>query len=159
MTCRRMIRSLASHYLFEYAHPFYDGNGRTGRYLLALFLSEALSVPTVLSLSRAIAENRSIYYRAFSSVENALNRAEMTFFIYDMLTLVRIAQVNILERLSKSKEAFGSISARMDAFMEEQDLSDKEGSIMFVLAQFELFGMYGTATTEELAANIRLGNR
>lgn len=154
-----MISALASHYLFEYAHPFYDGNGRTGRYLLALFLSEALSVPTVLSLSRAIAENRSIYYRAFSSVENALNRAEMTFFIYDMLTLVRIAQVNILERLSKSKEAFGSISARMDAFVEEQDLSDKEGSIMFVLAQFELFGMYGTATTEELAANIRLGKQ
>lgn len=58
-----MISALASHYLFEYAHPFYDGNGRTGRYLLALFLSEALSVPTVLSLSRAIAENRSIYYR------------------------------------------------------------------------------------------------
>ena len=51
-----MISALASHYLFEYAHPFYDGNGRTGRYLLALFLSEALSVPTVLSLSRAIAE-------------------------------------------------------------------------------------------------------
>lgn len=43
--------------------------------------------------------------------------------------------------------------------MEEQDLSDKEGSIMFVLAQFELFGMYGTATTEELAANIRLGKQ
>ena len=58
-----MISALASHYLFEYAHPFYDGNGRTGRYLLALFLSEALSVPTVLSLSRAIAENRDVYKR------------------------------------------------------------------------------------------------
>ena len=30
---------------------------------------------------------------------------------------------------------------------------------MFVLDQFELFGMYGTATTEELAANIRLGKQ
>ena len=146
-----MISALASHYLFEYAHPFYDGNGRTGRYLLALFLSETLSVPTVLSLSRAIAENRSVYYRAFASVENALNRAEMTFFVSDMLTLVRIAQVSILERLLKSKEAFRAIEKQMDNLVQDQGLSDKEGSIVFVLAQFELFGMYGTATIDELA--------
>lgn len=154
-----MVSALASHYLFEYAHPFYDGNGRTGRYLLALFLSEALSVPTVLSLSRAIAENRNVYYRAFTSVENALNRAEMTFFIYDLLTLVRIAQVNILERLLKSKEAFGAIEERMGNLVRDQDLGDKEGSIVFVLAQFELFGMYGTATIDELACNIDLGKQ
>lgn len=154
-----MVSALASHYLFEYAHPFYDGNGRTGRYLLALFLSEALSVPTVLSLSRAIAENRNVYYRAFTSVENALNRAEMTFFIYDLLTLVRIAQVNIHERLLKSKEAFGAIEERMGSLVREQDLGDKEGSIVFVLAQFELFGMYGTATIDELARNIDLGKQ
>lgn len=154
-----MISALASHYLFEYAHPFYDGNGRTGRYLLALFLSETLSVPTVLSLSRAIAENRSVYYRAFASVENALNRAEMTFFVSDMLTLVRIAQVSILERLLKSKEAFRAIEKQMDNLVQDQGLSDKEGSIVFVLAQFELFGMYGTATIDELAWNIKLGKQ
>lgn len=154
-----MISALASHYLFEYAHPFYDGNGRTGRYLLALFLSEVLSVPTVLSLSRAIAENRSLYYQAFTSVENALNRAEMTFFIYDMLTLVRIAQITILERLSKSKAAFEDIEKQMDNLVKDQGLSDKEASIVFILAQFELFGMYGTATTDELAKGIDLGKQ
>ena len=57
------------HFLFGYIHPFFDGNGRTGRYLLALQLSRPLSQPTVLSLSRVIAENKATYYRAFDAVE------------------------------------------------------------------------------------------
>ncbi len=59
-------RAIASHFLFEYIHPFYDGNGRTGRYLLALYLSNDLTLPTVLSLSRTIAENKNEYYKAFT---------------------------------------------------------------------------------------------
>lgn len=55
----------AAHYIFEYAHPFYDGNGRTGCYLLSLFLENSLSQPTVLSLSRAIANNRFALTDAF----------------------------------------------------------------------------------------------
>lgn len=43
---------------FRVHPPFYDGNGRTGRYLLALYLDESLSIPTVLSLSRTIAKNK-----------------------------------------------------------------------------------------------------
>lgn len=79
--------------------PFYDGNGRTGRYLLALYLDESLSIPTALSLSRTIAENKHAYYAAFSSVENPLNHGEMTHFVYSMLELIRTAQSSMIEQL------------------------------------------------------------
>ena len=81
--------ALLSHYLFEYIHPFYDGNGRTGRFLLALYLSNPLSLPTTLSLCRVIAEHKGAYYKAFSVTEDPLNHGEATFFVLQMMDLVR----------------------------------------------------------------------
>lgn len=34
-----IIRALITHFFFENTHPFLDGNGRTGRYLLSTYLS------------------------------------------------------------------------------------------------------------------------
>ena len=141
----------ASHYLFEYAHPFYDGNGRTGRYLLSLLLSKALSAPTALSLSRAMAENRSEYYRAFKSVDNAMNRGELTFFVCTILSLVQSAQVGVIERLEKAAAAYADLSAAMEVIAVKENLKAKERQIVFMLLQNEAFGLLGDAPLCEMA--------
>lgn len=137
--------SLVSRYLLEYIHPFYDENGRTGRYLLALYLDESLSIPTVLSLSRTIAENKNTYYAAFSSVENPFNHGEMTHFVYSMLELIRTAQSSMIERLQSNIEHF-----------EQNGLSKKEREIVFILAQYDLFGMVSSLTWNSIAEIIEL---
>lgn len=154
-----VIAAIASHYVFEYAHPFYDGNGRTGRYLLSLFLSEALSSPTVLSLSRSIAENRSIYYRAFSSAEDPLNRGELTFFVTDMLELIRKAQLKIIADIEESERNLRAAADRMESMCNTYNLSDKEATAVFALVQYELFGIYGFAYLNDLAECMRLKNQ
>ena len=57
------------HYQFEAIHPFYDGNGRTGRIINILFLvfNGLLDLP-VLYLSKYIIENKSEYYRRLRAV-------------------------------------------------------------------------------------------
>lgn len=154
-----LISAIASHYVFENIHPFYDGNGRTGRYLLALFLNEVLSAPTVLSLSRAISENKHAYYSAFSSVENPLNHGEMTHFVYAMLELIRIAQSSTMERLQKSSDRFSVVANNCSKYFEKNDLSKKEQEIVFVLARFDLFGMVGSMLLEEIAEHIELSKQ
>src|SRR6056297_1149327 len=64
-----LIKMAISHYQFEAIHPFYDGNGRTGRILNVLYLIEQglLTLP-ILYLSRYIVQNKSAYYRLLNQV-------------------------------------------------------------------------------------------
>jgi len=66
-----LIKMAVLHYQFESIHPFYDGNGRTGRILNVLFLvqKELLDIP-VLYLSRAITRSKSDYYRLLQKVRD-----------------------------------------------------------------------------------------
>lgn len=154
-----IISAVASHYIFEYTHPFYDGNGRTGRYLLALFLSDVLSVPTVLSLSRAIAENKTMYYEAFASAEKPLNRGELTFFVLRMMELIRIAQSETMDRLEECSRAYDAITEGCGVLFEEEEFLPYEKEILYALAQYSVFGAFGAMSIEDVAGHIGLGKQ
>jgi Fic family protein len=64
-----LVRNAILHYQFEAIHPFYDGNGRTGRILMVLHLvlSGRLDLP-ILFLSGYINNHRSSYYRLLREV-------------------------------------------------------------------------------------------
>lgn len=64
-----LIKMAVIHHQFESIHPFYDGNGRTGRIINILYLIQQnlLKVP-VLYLSRYINQNKSEYYRLLQAV-------------------------------------------------------------------------------------------
>jgi Fic family protein len=64
-----LVKMAIIHYQFETIHPFYDGNGRTGRIInmLYLVLEGLLDVP-ILYLSRYIIKNKSDYYRLLNGV-------------------------------------------------------------------------------------------
>ncbi len=66
-----LVKMAVIHYQFETIHPFYDGNGRTGRIinLLYLVLEDLLSSP-ILYLSRYIIQNKAEYYRLLQGVRD-----------------------------------------------------------------------------------------
>ena len=65
------IKLAVVHHQFESIHPFYDGNGRTGRILnvLLLVLYKDLNLP-ILYLSRYITQHKGEYYRLLQSVRD-----------------------------------------------------------------------------------------
>ena len=64
-----LIKMALIHHRFESIHPFYDGNGRTGRILNVLYLvKEGLLDIPVLSLSSHIVRTKADYYRLLQTV-------------------------------------------------------------------------------------------
>jgi Fic family protein len=64
-----LVKMALIHHQFESIHPFYDGNGRTGRIINVLYLVKAglLDIP-VLYLSRHIVQTKADYYRLLQTV-------------------------------------------------------------------------------------------
>jgi len=66
-----LVKMAIIHHQFESIHPFYDGNGRTGRILNILYLvsQDLLNLP-VLYLSRFIVHNKNDYYQHIQQVRD-----------------------------------------------------------------------------------------
>ena len=98
-----LIKMAVIHYQFETIHPFYDGNGRTGRIIniLYLVLNNLLDLP-ILYLSRYIIKHKSDYYRLLQHVRNTGEWEEWILYILDGVeqtskeTIVLIAEIRKL---------------------------------------------------------------
>ena len=77
-----LIKLAVIHYQFESIHPFYDGNGRTGRIIniLYLVLMQLLDSP-ILYLSSYIIRNKAAYYRLLQEVRTAENWEDWIVYI------------------------------------------------------------------------------
>lgn len=132
-----LVSTLMCHFMFEYLHPFYDGNGRLGRYLLGLCLTQVLSAPTALSLSRTLSRNKEVYYKAFLETENPLNHADGTIFACRLLHLVHTAQRNLSAEISERKQSLDALWSSVEQLSNR--FEEQEMAILFVLGQAHLF--------------------
>ena len=81
-----LVKMALIHYQFESIHPFYDGNGRTGRIINVLYLvmNDLLNLP-VLYLSRYIIEHKADYYRLLQEVRETDNWENWVLYMLDSI--------------------------------------------------------------------------
>ncbi len=73
-----LVKLSVIHHQFESIHPFFDGNGRTGRIIIILYLiQKGLLDSPILYLSRYINRNKSEYYRLLQAVRDDSSKAEI----------------------------------------------------------------------------------
>ncbi len=89
-----LVKMAIAHHQFETIHPFYDGNGRTGRILNILYLVRCnlLELP-ILYMSRHIIRNKSDYYRLLQDVRMDGNWEPWILFMLE--AIARTAQQTI----------------------------------------------------------------
>jgi Fic family protein len=113
-----LINLAILHYQFESIHPFYDGNGRTGRILniLYLIINNLLDIP-ILYLSSYINQNKSDYYRLLNEVNNTNKWEEYILYVLKAIeetslkTIDKIDDIkNLLEKsIERAKEKASKI--------------------------------------------------
>ena len=147
-----LVKASIIHFFFEYIHPFYDGNGRFGRYLLSLYLARKLDNLTAFSISYSISRNLDDYYKSFVEVEDINNYGEITFFVENILKTIKNGQEMIIELLNDSVMRFKHSMEILDELTKE--LSEKENIILQIYLQNYLFNDFEELTNVELTSII-----
>ena len=132
-----LASAFAAHFMLEYTHPFYDGNGRYGRYLLAAHLSRVLSAPSVLMLSVIINEQKKAYYKAFSDSEQPRNYGELTHFILMLSNMLLQAQERVLDDLVSAQDRSEKLLASLEPALREHP---KKETLIRALAEYSVYG-------------------
>lgn len=98
-----LVMCAISHYQFEAIHPFGDGNGRTGRILMVLYLiyNEILTYP-ILFISGYINRNKNEYYRRLLEVTIKGNWEEYIIFMLEGFRLQAKETKELLFKIMKS---------------------------------------------------------
>ncbi|WP_338946187.1 Fic family protein [Fusobacterium canifelinum] len=144
-----LVKASITHFFFEYIHPFYDGNGRFGRYLLSLYLARKLDILTAFSVSYSISKNLDNYYKSFIEVEDVNNYGEITFFVENILETIKSGQEMIIELLNDSVMRFNHSMEILNELT--RNLSEKENILLQIYLQNYLFNDFEEITNVELS--------
>lgn len=95
-----LVKMTVIHYQFETIHPFYDGNGRTGRIIniLYLILKGLLDIP-ILYLSRYITENKAEYYRVLQGVRTENDWENMVLYLLKGVAVISKETMSLIEEI------------------------------------------------------------
>lgn len=143
-----LVRIALFHYLFGYIHPFYDGNGRTSRFISSYLLSQELDHLIGYRISYTIKENISKYYKAFDICNNPLNKGDLTPFVEMFLNIIDISLKQLLSALEKRTNDLTRYKALIDKMLKDE--SERVHDMYFILVQAALFSNVGI-TSKELA--------
>ena len=97
-----LIKLAIIHYQFESIHPFYDGNGRTGRILNILYLiyMDLLETP-ILYLSKYIINNKMEYYKLFQETRKTQNFENWILYLLKGIEYTSKETIQMINKISE----------------------------------------------------------
>ncbi|MBR7552581.1 Fic family protein [Allobacillus sp. GCM10007491] len=146
-----IIRTVIAHYFFGYIHPFYDGNGRTSRYISSMYLAKVLGDYAALSLSRGCNKERRNYLKAFEMTNSIKSSGELNYFIETLLTIIKNSLEDMYGELSEKFQLLQQAFGKIESDSKLVNMQDDYQNLMFILAQNHFFDSSPGLTVKELA--------
>lgn len=147
-----LVRVSVFHFMFAYAHPFYEGNGRTNRFISSYMLSHGFNPIVGYRLSYSVKERIEKYYKSFSLCEHPLNRGDLTPFVISFSELVVDAMESMLDSLQEKQSGLADAVDAVNRAIATEEEDAGLWRVAFILAQAALFSENGVATEGLCAA-------
>jgi len=136
-----LIRICVFHYLIEYIHPFYDGNGRLGRFIFSYGISKTLSPLIAFRISETIKENISTYYKAFKICNDQRNLGDITPFLLMQLNMIYVAVQELKNSLVQRKNTWKKYETAIQKYCEKNTVLRGLYSLLIQAALFSEKGI------------------
>ncbi len=145
-----LFRVSIFHFLFGYIHPFYDGNGRTSRFISSYLLSKEFESIIGYRTSYTIKENIKEYYQAFKTCNDTHNKGDLTPFIMMFTDIIKESLHQLEGALLKRYEQLSHYK-KCILFL-PYGTNPKYAQIYYLLIQASLFAENGISTQELIDA-------
>lgn len=155
-----LVKMAIIHHQFESIHPFFDGNGRTGRILNILYLidQDILDIP-VLYLSRYITQNKSEYYRLLQVVRDEGTWEDWILFLLEALETTARQAIVTVEAIKSLMTEYKNILQEKDPKLYSRELLELIFSHPYTKTEFlvEEFGLSRLTAAKHLKRLVAIG--
>ena len=145
-SCEILFRISLFHYLLEYIHPFYDGNGRLGRFICSYLLSQVAEPVIGYRLSYTIKEHINDYYKAFTVCNDPMNRGDLTPFLEMFLRIIKISVEKLMNSLQEGVTQMKYYLSKIPSLVQGGQEDNKLEELYDLLIQGALFSEFGIPT-------------
>ena len=129
------------HFLFGYIHPFYDGNGRTNRFISSYVLSKEYEPLIGFRLSYAVKQDIEKYYRGYTICEHPLNKGDLTPFVIAFSEIIVSAMESMPASLRELRGMLEQGEKMAEIVFAKDEMAIEIASVLVTAALFAFNGI------------------